>query len=95
MASKIEEKRLDSRDLPDTVDYYTISNQGIVEPCAVAKATVYIDEMDVRYFEDTDTMLYIRETYGPNIGVMRDYKFAVRPRERRTRKMLLGVVNVG
>ena len=89
---EVVSERLTSRDLPSTIDYYVIDSSGKVTEGTVAKADVYIDELDVRYFADAETMLYVRQTYGPSIGVMRDRKYAVRPREYRTPKMLLGLV---
>lgn len=91
-AVEVASERLNSRDLPSTIDYYIITPAGRVEESPVAKAGVYIDELDVQHFFDVDTMLYVREHFGPYIGVMRDRNYAVRPREFRTTKMLLGIV---
>lgn len=88
----VAKKKLDCRDLPEQIDYYTILPDGSVVSAYRAGADVYIDEFDVKYFSDTDTMLYVRQHFGARIGVMRDIKYHVRSREFKTPKMLLGVV---
>lgn len=89
---KVETTKLDERDLPEEIDYYVINADGSVVNCSILKADVYINENDVRYFTDKEAMLYVRDTFGPYIGVMRDTSFIVKAREYRTPKMLLGVV---
>lgn len=88
----VAKKQLMERDLPDNIDYYVIQSDGSVIESGQTQANVYIDEFDVKYFSDVETMLYVRKHYGRFIGVMRDCSYAVRPREYKTSKMLLGVV---
>lgn len=89
---EMKHQYLEERELPPQVDYYVISESGTVRPAGGASADVYIGELDVRCFSDTETMLYIRSKYGERIGVMRDRDYQILPREFKTTKLLLGVV---
>lgn len=83
---------MEARDLPTDIDYYRIQATGKVVSCNAVKADVYIDELDVQFLSDKETMLHVREHYGAHIGVMKDRRFRVQSREYRTPKMLLGVI---
>lgn len=92
MTTDIEAGALDIRDLPNTIDYYYITESGDVVEGAVGTASVYIDEMDVNRFSDRELMLHIRKNYGECIGVMRDLRCTLKPRKSATTKFLLGTV---
>lgn len=87
-----ESRSVEERDLPATIDFYEITSSGTVRVSTGQSADAYISEDDVRYFNDVETMLHIRKTFGRYIGVMRDTSYTIRPREYKTPKMLLGVV---
>lgn len=80
------------RELPETIDYYVILEDGTVSSNAPNVADVYISEFDVQYLSNKKVMLQIRQTYGPHIGVMRDVDYSIYAREYRTPKMLLGLI---
>ena len=89
---ELKQRKLEERELPANVDIYTIDANGAVKPASGVVADVYIGELDVRYFTDVEVMLYVRNTYGKRIGVMRDRNYQILPREYKTTKLLLGVV---
>ena len=89
---EVKQQVLQERELPEQIDIYKIMSDGKVIPSDGLEVDVYIRDLDVRYFSDTETMLYIRQTYGPRVGVMRDCNFQILPREYQTAKLLLGVV---
>lgn len=85
-------REVSERELPTDVDYYEITEDGTVIDGIYSPGAVYISEFDVGYFADKETMLHVRECYGKYIGVMRDLKYDVTPREYRTTKILISVV---
>lgn len=84
---------MDLRELPDEIEYYQITDDGSLVESKIPNAVVYIDEFQIHRLRDKKAMLYIKNTYGDCIGVMRKVVFPVRPEQYRTSKMLLGVVN--
>lgn len=89
---EVKQAALEERLLPEQIDMYRITKSGKVIPSEGLEVDVYIRDVDVRYFTDLEVMLYIRENYGPRIGVMRDRNDQILPREYKTTKLLLGVV---
>lgn len=92
-----EDKRIESREIPNRVDIYTIGEDGsIAEGVGVGVENIdaFIDEESSGRLFEKDTALFIRANCGKVVGVMRFSKFDVGPKPFRTRKMILGKANL-
>lgn len=89
-----ENKSEQTRILPEKLDVYVIGDDGTVSSGAGCVPDVYIEEQSAGRLFEHDTALYILEKFGRVVGVMRDSKFCAEPKAYRTRKMILGKVNL-
>lgn len=89
-----EKKQTQSRRLPEKIDVYVIGEDGSISPGVGVMPIVYIQEQDAGRIYEKDVALYIRKNYGTTVGVMRDSKFNTTPKEYKTRKMILGRVEL-
>lgn len=89
-----ENKTKQARSLPEKVDVYVIGDDGSVSSGAACQPDVYIEEQYTGRLYDKETALYILGKFGRTVGVMRDSKFCATPREYKTRKMILGKVDL-
>ncbi len=87
-------KSKQTRNLPEKVDVYVIGDDGVVSSGAGCEPDVYIEEQSAGRLFEKETALYILKQYGHAVGVMRDTKFCAAPKEYKTRKMILGKVNL-
>lgn len=89
-----ESRQKQSRRLPEKIDVYVIEEDGSIALGVGVMPDVFIEEQDAGRIYEKDVALYIRKNYGKTVGVMRDTKFDTMPREYKTRKMILGKVNL-
>ena len=82
----------ESRELPEIIDCYEITEAGTLIIANSDTPDSYIDEFELRYLANPETALYIRETYGRYLGVMREVKANIQPREYRTKKVALAII---
>ena len=89
-----ESKDTQSRKLPERIDVYVIGDDGSVSDGAGYDPVAYISEQDAGRIYEKDVALHILKTHGRIVGVMRDSTFRTTPKEYRTRKMILGKVEL-
>lgn len=83
-----------SRKLPEKIDVYVIGEDGSISDGAGCRPDVYIEEESAGRLYEKDTAMYIYQNFGHIVGVMRDTQFRTTPKEYRTRKMILGKVDL-
>lgn len=56
--------------LPREISCFRLNSDGTYENCDADKCSVYIDDTQVAALWNPTTSKFIRETYGPVVGVM-------------------------
>lgn len=89
-----ENKTKQSRSLPGKIDIYVIGDDGSISVGVGCKPDVFIEDVAIGKLFDRDTALHVKRNYGSTVGVMRDSDFRAVPKEYKTRKMILGRVDL-
>lgn len=89
-----ESKNIKSRSLPEKINVFVINEDGSISDGAGCMPTVFIEEQAAGRIYEMDVAKYILKNYGRVVGVMRDSAFHTTPQEYKTRKMILGKLDL-